>query len=142
MSRVTPPDLEMFLTGWLRAQLAGEGQNVRVTNKEEPDSLQLPLPKPVVVIRDDSGAKGDLVTFDRSVGVSVYAGESRQDTKPATDLARLVAGILSDWEIVNAPGSPIAAVTDDGWFGPYLVDEQLDCAKAYLTGEYVVVGSF
>lgn len=141
MSRVTPPDLELFLTGWLRSQLANEGQNVRVGNKE-PESTDLPLTKPVVVIRDDSGPKGDLVTFDRSIGVSVYAGDHKQDTKPATDLARLVVAILTDWAIVDAPGSPIAAVTDDGWLGPYLVAEQLDCAKAYLTGEYVVVGSF
>lgn len=138
--RVTPPDLELFLTGWLREQLAGEGIQAVCTNKE-PDTLTTPLPRPLVVVRDDSGAKESPVTFDRSVGVSVLAG-SKSNDRLANDLARLVMAILTDPDICEAEGSPIAAVDYDGCNGPYAVTEDHDVARRYLTVEYVVVGIF
>ena len=140
MARVTPPDLELWLTGYLRSVLTAEGFVVQVSNKE-PTTLQLPLTKPLVVIRDDSGAKLSQVSFDRSVGVSVLAG-SRMNDRPANDLARAVVAILTDDSIVEAPGSPIAAVVWDGCNGPYAVTEDHDVARRYATVEYVTVGSW
>lgn len=140
MARVTAPDLELFLTGYVRAVLSAEGHAVQVVNKE-PDNLALPLTKPLVVIRDDSGPRLSAVTFDRSVGATVLAGTKRND-RPANDLARLVAAILTDDAIVNAPGSPIAAVDYGGINGPYAVAENIDAARRYMTVGYVVVGSW
>lgn len=140
MARVTAPDLELWLTGYLRGVLAGEGLSVQVSNKE-PADLKLPLARPLVVVRDDSGPRESAVTFDRSVGVSVVAGTRRND-KPAGDLARLVVAVLTDEVIVTAPGSPIASIEWDGCNGPYSVDEQLDVTRMYATVEYVVVGSW
>lgn len=140
MARVEAPDLDLFLTGYVRTVLAGEGVSAQLTNKE-PGTLALPLAKPLVVIRDDSGPRRSAVTFDRSVGVSVLAG-TRLNDKPANDLARLVAAILTDDAIVNAPGSPIAAVDYGGINGPYAVAENIDAARRYMTVGYVVVGSW
>jgi hypothetical protein len=132
--------MELWLCAYLRSVLADEGFEVQVSNKE-PDSLKLPLSKPLVVIRDDSGTRQSAVTFDRSIGVSILAG-TRQDDKASNDLARRIVGILSDDEIAMVPGSPIAAVDWDGCNGPYAVTETLDVARRYLTVQYTVVGSW
>jgi hypothetical protein len=140
MARVTPPDLELWLTAYLRAALAADGWSVQVGNKE-PAATEVPLRKPLVIIRDDSGSRESAVTFDRSVGVSVLAGTKKSD-KPANDLARVVAAILMDDGIALVDGSPIVAVTWDGCNGPYAVEDDLDAARRYMTIEYVVVGSW
>jgi len=145
--RVTPPDLELWLTGYVRALAAHEGLNVSVSNKEPP-TLSLPLVRPLIVIRDDSGPRLSHVTFDRSIGASVLAG-SRLNDKPATDLALWLAGVLFDLDLplgldVPAPIAtpPIAAVDPSGCNGPYAVPEQLDVARRYLTAQYVAAGSW
>ena len=140
MARVTAPDLELWLTGYVRGVLAAEGVTAQVSNKE-PGDLVLPLAKPLVVIRDDSGVRLSYVTYDRSVGASVLAG-TRMDDKLAGDLARLVMAILTDDAIVEAVGSPVAAVDWDGCNGPYPVVEELDVARRYGTVQYTVVGSW
>lgn len=140
MSRVTPPDMEAWLTEYLRAELAAEGLDVQVSNKE-PKTLTVPLKRPLVVIRDDSGSRLDWVTFDRSLGVSVLAG-TRADDKKANDLARLVASILGDDVIATVHGSPIAAVEWDGCNGPYAVFDDHDVARRYMTLQYTVVGTY
>ena len=134
------PDMELWTTTYLRGQLALLGEDVQVSNKE-PTNLGLPLRKPLVVVRDDSGPRRSHVTFDRSIGVSVLAGTKTND-QPANDLARLVAAILTDPIIVSAPDSPIAAVTWDGCNGPYAVTDALDVARRYLTVQYTIVGDF
>lgn len=140
MARVTAPDLELWLTGYVRGVLAAEGVTAQVSNKE-PGDLVLPLAKPLVVIRDDSGVRLSHVTYDRSVGVSVLAG-TRTNDKLAGDLARLVMAILTDDAIAEAVGSPVAAVDWDGCNGPYPVVEELDVARRYGTVQYTVVGSW
>lgn len=140
MARVTAPDLELWLTGYIRGVLAAEGVTAQVSNKE-PGDLVLPLAKPLVVIRDDSGVRLSHVTYDRSVGVSVLAG-TRTNDKLAGDLARLVMAIMTDDAIVEAVGSPVAAVDWDGCNGPYPVVEELDVARRYGTVQYTVVGSW
>lgn len=138
MAVVTPPDLEAWLAGYLRSTAHALG--AEVSNKEPP-KLTIPLAKPLIVVRDDSGNRGSHVTFDRSVGVSVLAG-TRINDKPANDLARKVMAILSDEGIVDAPGSPIASVEWDGCNGPYPVTDPLDVARRYMTVQYTVVGSW
>lgn len=140
MARVTAPDLELWLVNYLRATLISEGQPVQVSNKE-PGTLSLPLAKPLIVVRDDSGNRESHVTFDRSLGVSVLAG-TRMNDMPANTLAREVMAILSDEEILDAPGSPVASIEWDGCNGPYPVTENLDVARRYLTVQYTVVGSW
>lgn len=140
MARVTAPDLEMWLTNYVRSTLSAEGEDVQVGSKEPP-ALKLPLQKPLVVIRDDSGNRRSHVSFDRSIGVSVLAG-SRMNDLPANTLARTVAALLTDDDIVHAPDSPIASIEWDGCNGPYPVAESLDVARRYLTVQYTVVGSW
>lgn len=138
--RVTPPDLEAWIVGYVRSCAATDGLNVEVGNKE-PSALSLPLTRPLIVIRDDSGARLDYTTFDRSIGASVLAG-SRQNDKPANDLARWLAAVLLDHELPLVAGTPIVSVDFDGSNGPYAVTETLDVARRYLTASYVVAGSW
>ncbi|APZ81755.1 hypothetical protein NCPPB3778_11 [Rathayibacter phage NCPPB3778] len=138
--RVTPPDLELWLTGHVRALAASENITALVTNKE-PIDLQIPLQRPIIVIRDDSGPRTSHVSFDRSIGFSVIAG-TRMNDKPANDLARWLSGILFDEEIYSYPNSPIAAVEWGGCNGPYAVYDDMDVARRYGTAQYVTVGSW
>lgn len=138
--RVTPPDVEHWLTTHVRAVALAEGKAVAVGNKE-PAKLALPLAKPVIVIRDDSGPRLSHTTFDRSIGCSVLAGSTAND-KPARDLAFWLAGVLFDLELPLVEGSPIVSVDTDGCNGPYAVPEQLDVTRMYLTAQYVVTGSW
>lgn len=138
--RVTPPDLELWLTAYVRSQAAESGHNVTVSNKE-PSTLSLPLTRPLIVIRDDSGPRLDWTTFDRSIGASVLGG-SKQNDKPVKDLARWLAGVLFDDGIALADGSPIAEVDFSGCNGPYAVTEELDVARQYMTAQYTVSGSW
>jgi hypothetical protein len=137
---VTPPDIELWLTGYVRERAAADGQAVAVSNKE-PDKLTVPLTKPLIVIRDDSGPRTGWTTFDRSIGASVLAGSKTND-KPANDLARWLSGVLFDEAIALAEGSPIASVDWTGSNGPYAVTEQLDVARRYMTAQYGVTGSW
>jgi len=138
--RVTPPDLEAWLVGYVRACAAEDGHDVEVDNKE-PEQLTLPLAKPLIVIRDDSGPRVDWTTFDRSIGASVLAG-TRQNDKAANDIARWLASVLVDHELPLVEGTPIASVDFDGSNGPYAVTETLDVARRYMTAQYVVAGSW
>ncbi|MGW9270799.1 hypothetical protein [Microbacterium sp. NPDC055599] len=138
--RVTPPDLERWLTGYVRELAAAEAVEVVVSNKE-PATLAVPLRKPLIVIRDDSGSRMDWTTFDRSIGASVLAGSKQYDT-PANDLARWLAGVLFDDALPLVEGTPIASVEFDGCNGPYAVPEELDVARRYMTAQYVVAGSW
>lgn len=138
--RVTPPDLEHWLTSYLRAVALEDGREIDVDNKE-PEDLSIEMSKPLVVIRDDSGSRLDLSTFDRSIGASVLAG-SKVNDQPANDLARWVAGVLFDFDLPLVDGTPIAAVIPDGCNGPYPVADQLDVARRYMTAQYTVVGSW
>lgn len=139
MARVTPPDIELFLTRYLRERAAQRGDAVRVGNKE-PADLTVSSPDQVVV-RDDGGARQDWTSFERTVGVSVLAG-TRLNDFPANELAREVYADLTDDVILTWPGSPIAAIQWDGCNGPYAVPEQLDKARRYMTASYVVIGSW
>lgn len=138
--RVIPPDLEAWFVALLRTEVRAEGFDVEVGNKE-PDDLHLPLPRPLIIVRDDSGPRDDWTTFDRSLGFTVLVG-TRQNDKAANDLARLVAAIVHDTDLPLVEGSPIATVTLDGCRGPYAVPESLDVARRYLTGQYVASGSW
>lgn len=138
--RVTPPDLELWLSAHVRAVAALEGVNATVDTRER-DSLSLPLTRPLIVIRDDSGSRLDHTTFDRSIGASVIGG-SKANPKPINDIARWLAGILFDIELPLIEGTPIAAVIPSGCNGPYPVVDQLDVARRYMTAQYTVVGSW
>ncbi|MFF7683163.1 hypothetical protein ACFZA2_10410 [Microbacterium sp. NPDC007973] len=137
---VTPPDLELWLTGYVRAQAEIAGHNVAVSNKE-PSDLRTPLTRALIVVRDDSGTRLSHVTFDRSIGFSVLAG-TRQNDQPANDLARWLAAIVFDDALPLAEGCPIAAVDWGGCNGPYAVPDSLDVARRYLTAQYVAAGSW
>lgn len=138
MTRILPPDMELWLTGYLRAALEADGEDVEVDAKE-PDELVTPLERPLVIVRDDSGSRTEAITFDRQVGISVLAG-TRTDDREARRLARLAYAIATDLDIALAAGSPVAAVT--GANGPYGVADDQDVSRRYFTVSYSVVGSW
>lgn len=139
MPLVIPPDLEAFLVRYLAAALAARGVDA-IVSTHEPAGQGLPLERPLVVIRDDGGPQTSALTFSRAVGVSVLGG-ARQDEKATRDLAALVYGLGSSLDIVEAEGSPIAAVNFDGGnLGPYREPEPGDVARFYLSLEFSVVG--
>lgn len=140
MARVTPPDLELWLTAYVRTVAAAENVIVDVRNRE-PDDLKRPLARPMIILRDDSGPRLDLPTFDRSIGATVL-GASKQNPKPVNDIARWLIAVLMDEAIIHAPDSPIASIEWEGFNGPLSVTDALDVARRYSTAQYTVVGTW
>lgn len=140
MSVVTPPDVELALTGYLRDALKRAGKQVQVSNKE-PADLKLPLKKPLVVVRDDGGTQKSRISYTSRVGVTVLAGTRRND-KEANDLARLVYGILADPDIALDETMPFCSVDFPACTTPTAVIDNLDVARRYMTCEYIIVGEF
>lgn len=137
MVAIIHEDLELFLTGWLRAQLAsrpeGVCQGVKVDNKVPAGTL----PSKLVVVRYDGSSVEELHVDSASVGVTVYAG-TKALPKEANDLARIVRALIGDSARVE-PGNPVAAVTASN--GPIPVADEGEKAVRYLTFELAVVGS-
>ncbi|MGV9181813.1 hypothetical protein [Arcanobacterium canis] len=141
MARISPPDLEMYLIGVLRRELAKEKYTAKVTNKE-PDNLQTPLKEPLIVIRDDGGPQLSALTLERGVGVNVLAGTAQYDA-PARKLARFVYSILSSHDdVALEQASPIVSVNIEGCNGPYNVPETQNVTRMYSTFSYNVVADF
>lgn len=137
---VTHSDLELFLTGWYRAALAGLAAShpvcagVMVTNREPSTGT---FPAKLLVIRDDGGPDTSMLTADRSVGLSVLAG-TKENPKDAIDLALIVHALRSQIPAV-APGNPVAAVVDSN--GPYPVPESQPRSRRYMTFTLSVVAT-
>ncbi len=118
------PDLESWLTGWLRPQLPDCFVSNRLTSHSQRFS---------VVVVDDSG-RDDLVTAERRVSIRCR-GESRVATGA---LARYVA-VLMRGAASGDPANPVAAV--DQIFGPHRTDEASDLTEFYLSVELILIGS-
>lgn len=135
MSLYVPPDIEMYLTTWLRDRLP----DAEIGNKT-PTDLRTPLRKPVITISDATGSKSSIATFRRTLTVLVRDG-TRLSDQSANDLSRIVFAWLTSADIVDAQDSPIAAVIEDSCFGPYPAADDLDVAARIMTVEYSVVGT-
>ncbi|RYQ20893.1 hypothetical protein [Bifidobacterium pseudolongum] len=134
MSRVIPPDVALWLVGYLREQLSDEpGLQVGVRVPDGYDGSH-----PLIVVRDDGGAQSDRVVFDRSFGVTVHKGP-RDDPKPCRDLAALAYGVLTDDRIGYMAGSPIAAVMEGGCNGVYPASGERPECMYYMTVAYTAV---
>ena len=139
MTAIIHDDLELWLTGWLRAQLVARPEpvcdGVKVDNKEPQPGT--PWPQKLVVVRYDGSSLEELHVDSASVGVTVYAG-TKALPKDANDLARIVRALVGDSARVE-PGNPVAAV--NGSTGPVPVADAGEKAVRYLTFELAVVGS-
>jgi hypothetical protein len=137
-SSVLHVDLELFLTGWYRRELAERPepycQNMRVTNAEPgPDE---PFPERLLVIRWDGSSRESVVSDEASVGLSVLAG-TKNNPQDANDLARMVRALAEKLPAVE-PGNPVTVVR--GSTGPFTITENQDRARRYLTLTLGVVG--
>lgn len=135
--RVIYSDLEMFLTGFIRAELAAVGTALA---KDVFVSNQFPSPaRPkTVVVRDDSGPSTSVITREPTVGITVLAGSDPSQGKEATDLALLVQAVVSDCARA-APGNPVAAVLEST--GPYKVPDETGQPRRYMTFTLSVTGA-
>lgn len=137
MTAIIHADLELWLTGWLRTQLAARPepvcQGVKVDNKVPAGTL----PPKLIVVRYDGSSIEELHVDSAAVGVTVYAG-TKALPKDANDLARIVRALIGDSARVEA-GNPVAAVIASN--GPIPVPEEGAHAVRYLTFELAVVGS-
>lgn len=135
---VIEPDVELFLTGWLRRELAlrpeAYAQGVKVSDREPEKDAD--FPERLVIVRYDGGPGTSLVTSEANVGVSVLAG-SKSDPQDANDLARLVKALMKGCALAEA-GNPVSAVLAST--GPYPVTEDQPRARRYMTFTLGLVG--
>jgi hypothetical protein len=134
MSLVMPPDMEMWATTYLREKLT-DVTGLQIDNKVPSDYRG---ESPLVTIRDDSGSQTEIVTYERSLGVTIYMG-ALQDVEGARNLARRVYALLTD-PMIALEENPITAVDYDGCNGPYQITDSQHAASQYLTVAYSVVG--
>jgi hypothetical protein len=141
--RVIFSDLEKFLTGHIRTELAMlPGQPYQggwVSNQfysPDPDIPRSPPPYQIVV-RDDSGPDTSIITQEPTVGVTVLMGEDPTEGQAATDLALVVKMIVKDCAGIGAD-NPVAAVL--GCTGPYKVPDPTGVPSRYMTFELAVTG--
>lgn len=137
MMAIIHADLELWLTGWLKVQLAARPEpvcaGVTVNNKEPAGTL----PPKLVVVRYDGSSVEELHVDSAAVGITVYAG-TKALPKDANDLARIIRALVGDSARVE-PGNPVAAVTASN--GPIPIPYEGTHAVRYLTFELAVVGS-
>lgn len=137
MTAILHADVELWLTGWLRAQLAARPEavcrDVKVDNKVPAGAL----PSKLVVVRYDGSSVEELNVDSAAVGVTVYAG-TKALPKEANDLARIVRALIGASARVE-PGNPVAAVTASN--GPIPIADEGERAVRYLTFELRVVGT-
>ena len=137
---VLPPDLELFLTGWLRTALRARGWDV-VVGTREPKETDYPVARPVIVLQDDGGPQTEMVTFEHSISMSVFGG-TRTDAYQTMTLAREAYALLTSERPVLAEGSHIAAVDRlAGSNGVYRVPEDVDATVAFATVTYRLYGN-
>jgi hypothetical protein len=132
--RVIFSDLELFLTGFIRAELLAHGETDVFVSNQFPDPAR---PK-AVIVRDDGGPSSSIVTESPTVGVTVLAGDDPTQGAEATNLAQLVKAIVKGCARV-APGNPVAAVLASN--GPIKVPDESGQPRRYMTFELSVVGS-
>lgn len=117
------PDVELVLTGVVRAGLASHGfGDVFVSNKRGSQAM-------AVWIRGDGGPVQNHARKDEGVGVNVYAPTEQE----AFDLASVVAALVR----AAADGDPIIRVKQDA--GPYPVADA--AARLYMTFTVTVRGT-
>lgn len=135
MVRVLPPNVPLYLTGFVRRELGKRPEafckDVFVSNKFAPAT---PVRSRQVVIRDDGGPDTSVITSEPSVGVTVLAASEAD----ADNLAGMVKAIIRDSPGIE-PGNPIAAVVQS--FGPYEVPEESTSHRRYMTFTFSAVGS-
>lgn len=121
------PDLELWLCGYLRTNLAAWAPLV---DRRFPATTW--TPGFAVVVRDDGGPSR-MVTAERRIGVTVIGA----DHAATRALAERVAALI---RVSPAPGSvsPVAAV--DAVNGPYSVEAAPGRAEFYMTAGLIVAG--
>jgi hypothetical protein len=126
-------DLILYLVTKYRALLAGYSELSYVTGVEtaarepSPDADEPPT-YPLVVFGDNGGDDTSFITSEADVRVSVLAG-SKQNPKPAMDLAHLVRGLRSQ---LPGVGDDVPVAASLRATRPTLVPEDSDHARAYF----------
>ncbi|MHA3682785.1 hypothetical protein ACXR2W_00790 [Leucobacter sp. HY1908] len=136
---VAAPDVVLWATGWLRAQLAERPEDVCrgvEVDRREPVVGSGQFPARLVVIGDSGSTDGDLWLSDMSLRVSVLAG-SPESPGECIELARIVHALMRSCARAGA-GSPVAAVSASR--GPMEVPEVHPRARRLSTFDVVVVG--
>lgn len=140
------PDMELFLTGEIRARLAtlaaAEFPTASgfVSNRRWTPPASTPTATPPtwqVIVRDDGITDVDLTLGDAGIGIVCLAG-SQDNPGPAIRLSKLVKAIVKASPRVE-PGNPVAAVID--FSGPFSVAEDSQYEQRYMTCSLAVVST-
>lgn len=141
MTAVIPPDIELWLTTYIRTRLKRDTVMVEVSNKE-PATLATPLKRPLIIVRNDGQSTKSRISYDATVGVNVLGGTA-QDDQATMDLARKVFAILTDdVELLLPSGSPIADIDYGSCLAPTHVTDAQNVTRTYMSLAYTTVGTW
>lgn len=123
-------DTVLYLVTKYRTLLAGRDESYAAgadTTNREPSPGE-PFTVPLVIFTDNGGDSTSFLTGQADIGVSVLAG-SKENPKPAMDLARLVRALRVELPGVGA-SIPVGSVV--GATRPVLTTEEQPYARAYF----------
>lgn len=138
MSEVIHQDLALFLIGWYRSAVAERPEaycSDVVFDRVEPSPGE-PFPARLVVVSDDGGSVGRILTSSRSIRLSVLAG-SKEDPSDALSLAAMLVALRTRIPGIE-DGNPVTSVGATN--GPYLIAEEQPHARVYVSIIFGVAG--
>jgi hypothetical protein len=130
-------DLELYLTGRLRTELANRDEPVfdGIVVANVFPAANEPWPSKLLVVRDDSGPATSFVTADRQVGLTLIVDDTVATPVEVSQGARIVAALA--YAVPGPqPDNPVAAVRTQN--GPYSVAEPPPRLRFYSTITYGV----
>ncbi|KRE72585.1 hypothetical protein [Arthrobacter sp. Soil762] len=136
-------DVELFLTGHIRARLAAIAADGASPHSALADGVfvsdRFPDPRrsKAVVVRDDGGPTTGLNTRETTVGITVLAGDDPTNGTEVSSLALLVQAIVAGSAAVEA-GNPVAVVRSTA--GPFKVREDSGQPRRYFTADLGLTG--
>lgn len=135
-----PPDMVLFLTGWLRKELALRPEpvckSVTVSHRE-PDVPPDKFPKRLITVSEIGGNDLDAELCFSSVSINVAAG-SKENPADCIDLSRIVYTLLKNCARIE-DGNPVAKV-EVARLPVHIPNDPHPRARRMMTFDFVVVG--
>ena len=136
MTSSMPPDIELFLTTYLRDNLPNE-DNLQIDIKE-PDNYNGTYP--LITIRNDDGEKDEFNRYTFDIAINIQ-GWDRTNSKKCKDLANQVFALLTNiTKLLNQPHSPIITVNSENCTLPHPITTNPNRAHYYFVIALATVG--
>lgn len=136
MTSSQPPDIELFLTTYLRDNLPNE-DNLQI-DIHEPDNYNGTYP--LITIRNDDGEKDEFNRYTFDIAINIQ-GWDRTNSLKCKTLANKVFSLLMNREkLLKQAGSPVLTINEDNSTLPHAITTNPNRAHYYFVIALATVG--